>query len=161
MAVQHEFMGPALVKYQSTPVSLGYTRDGAQVRIEPKFIDVPSDDFGGQSGAPADAQSVGGIAQVTCELTKWDKSECYKLTAFVAAGTAFTFPAYGTLIRQSTKYAPLVLVGANETLTFPQAFPRQACEMNKGARFTSFMCGFEAWVDAAATRVLATTGSGA
>ena len=156
MAVQHEVAGPVLVTYQASPVDLGYTRDGAQIRFDPRFIDIFSDDYGGQSGAPADAQIVGATVQVTAELTKYDKAVCHALTAFSAGGTAFTLPVYGTLMRQGSKLAPLILNGANEDWTFSKAFPRSAIEMNKGTKFSTFQCGFECWVDASSTRVMCT-----
>lgn len=155
MAVQHEVSGPVLVQYQASPVDLGYSRDGMQIRFDPRWIEIFSDDYGGQSGAPADAQIVGVTVTVTGELTKYDKAELHKLTAFVAGGTAFTLPVYGTLIRQGSKLAPLVLNGANEDWTFSKAFPKSAVEMNKGTKFTTAMIGFECWVDAASTRVIA------
>lgn len=154
MAIQHEVAGPVLVKFNSA--SLGYTRDGAQIRIEPRWIDVPSDDYGGASGAPADAQLVGAICTVHCDLTKYDKAEVHKLSAFQKAGTAGTLPVYGSLMRQGSLYATLLLDGVNEDWTFSVAIIRMAQEVNKGTRFSTFVCGFECWVDAAATRVLFT-----
>lgn len=155
MAVQHEVAGPALLQYQTSPESLGYSRDGFDIRFDPRFIEVMSDDYGGQSGAPADVQVVGATVSVVGDLTKYDKANCHKLTSFRGGGTAFTLPAYGTLIRQGTAYAPLVVNGANEDWTFAVAFPKAAIEVNKGTRYSTLRCGFECWVDVAATRVLA------
>lgn len=156
MAIQHEVAGPCLLKYQTSPASLGYSRDGFTIRFDPRFIEVPSDDFGGQSGAPSDVQIVGGSVSVTGDLTKYDKAEVHKLTAFAGGGTAFTLPAYGTLLRQSTTgMVALTIDGVAEDWTFSKAYPK-ACELNKGTRFTTAQVGFEAHVDAAATRVLAT-----
>lgn len=154
MAIQHEMAGAVLVKYNGA--SLGYTRDGAQIRIEPRFIDIPSDYYGGQSGAPADVQVVGAIATVQCEMPHYDKAECHKLTAFYKAGVAGTLPAFGTLLRQGSLHAVLLLDGVNEDWTFNQAIIRQAVELNKGTRFSTFVCGFECWVDTPASRILFT-----
>lgn len=156
MAIQHEVAGPVIVTFDS--LQLGYTRDGARIRLEPKWGDVHSDDYGGAGGAPADAQILGAVATVTCELTKYDIAELHKLTAFgedPASATAFTLPAYGTLVRQDSKTQVLLLDGVNEDWTFSTAFVRQAMEVNKGTRFSTFMVGFECWVNAATTRLLA------
>lgn len=156
MAIQHEVAGPVIVTFDS--LQLGYTRDGARIRLEPKWGDVHSDDYGGAGGAPADSQLLGALAHVTCELTKYDVAEIRKLTAFgedPASATAFTLPTLGTLVRQENKTQTLLLDGVNEDWTFSTAFVRQAIEVNKGTRFSTLMCGFECWIDAAATRVLA------
>ncbi len=152
MAIQHIVAGPVIVTYNS--VQLGYSRDGAQIRIEPRWIDIPSDDYGGASGAPADAQLVGAIATINCDLTKYEASAVRALSAFVAGGTAGTLPAFGTLMRQGNQYATLLLDGVNEDVTFTVAFPRQPQEVNKGTRFSTYMLGFEAWVSNATARLL-------
>lgn len=152
MPIQHEVAGPVKVVFNS--IDLGYTRDGVQVSIEPKWIEIPSDDWGGQAGAPSDIQLVGAIATITLELTKYVKAEVEKLTSFTSGGTAFTLPTFGTLMKQGSKTAALLLDGANDNLTFPVAFPKRAHEFNKGTKFTTYMLGFEAHLDAAATRVL-------
>lgn len=155
MAVQVEVAGPVAVQYQTSPVTLGYTRDGVNVTIEPRWIEIMSDDYGGQNGAPADAQLVGATARIQCEFVKYDKALVHALTAFAAGGTAFTLAALGTLTRQGSKLAPLVLNGANEDWTFAQAFPKTGQDFNKGTRYSTYNVGFEAWIDAPSTRVLA------
>jgi hypothetical protein len=137
-------------------VQLGYSRDGATVRIDPRWIDIPSDDYGGPSGAPSDAQIVGAIATVSVDLTKYDGAEIRKLTSFQPGGTAGTLPAFGTLVRQETKYATLLLDGSNEDWTFDQAFLRQAHEFNTGTRFSTYMLGWECWINNTSARVLFT-----
>jgi len=153
--MEHIVAGPVIVTFNS--LQIGYSRDGVQIRIEPRWIDVPSDEYGGASGAPSDAQIVGAIATVSADLTKYDKAQLRKLTSFAGTtGTAGTLPAFGTLMRQDTKVQILLLDGANEDFTFSNAFVRQAIEVNKGTRFSSAMLAFECWVDAPATRVLFT-----
>lgn len=154
MAIQHEVAGPVTLKYNS--LSIGFSRDGFQIRIEPKWLDVFSDDYGGASGAPADSQMIGGVALITGDLTKYDKDEFRKLTAFVAGGTEGTFPAFGTLMRQESQTATLLLDGNNEDWTFSVAFPRQAIEVNKGTRHSVGVVGFEAWINNTTARQLFT-----
>jgi hypothetical protein len=112
MALSHVVAGPVLVKFGDTAadvVSLGYTRDGVSIRVEPRWIDIPSDDYGGEAGAPSDVQLVGGIALINAELTKFEDAEVEKLTAWssaattgVFAGTAGVFPTIGSLIHQDS-----------------------------------------------------------
>jgi hypothetical protein len=155
MAIEHIVAGPVIVTFQSQ--QLGYTRDGAKIRVEPKYGDVKSDDYGGEGGAPSDSQMLGAEAFVTCELTKYEAAQCNKLTAFgqtLAAATAGALAAFGTLMRQGSKTGTLLLDGVNEDWTFSVAFCHEAIEVNKGTKFTTFMCGFRCWVNAASTRVL-------
>lgn len=153
MSMLHQVAGPVIVTWDTTN-QLGYSRDGAQIRIEPRWIDVFSDEYGGASGAPADAQLVGAVAHVSCDLTKYEQTYCHALTAFTKSGSAGVLPAFGTLIRQDTKYAPLLLNGSNEDWTFSVAFVRQAIEVNKGTRFSTFVLNFECWVNSASARQL-------
>ena len=125
--------------------ALGYTRDGVRIRIEPRWGDIFSDDWGGEGGAPADTQILGEIATVTLDFTKYDKAFVQQLTSFSKNGTVGKLPAIGTLIRQQTEYAILVLAGSIETWTFPVAFPREAYEVNKGTKFSTANVGFECW----------------
>lgn len=154
MTIQHKVAGPVLIKYNA--VSLGYSRDGVQIRIEPKWGDIFSDDFGGAGGAPADAQLLGAIAIVTAEMPKYEASEVHKLTSFEKAGTAGVLPQLGTLIRQEQEFATLLLDGKNEDWTFTVAFMRQAQEVNKGTRFSTFVAGWECWISDTTARTLFT-----
>lgn len=157
MAIEHVVAGPVNVTFAST--QLGYTRDGARIRLEPKWADIQSDDYGGAGGAPSDAQILGVVGYVTCELTKYEASVLRKLTGFgevYASATAGTLPTFGTLQRQESKTGILLLDGVNEDWTFNVAFVRQAIELNKGTRFTTAMVGFECWVNNASARQLFT-----
>ena len=152
----HVVIGPVLVKYNSA--ELGYTRDGVRVSVEPKLLDVPCDTHGGEAGAPSDIQVMGGIARINCEFTKFDKTQIDALTAFVRGGQAGTLPAFGTLLRQDGKTAPLVLAGSAETLTFGVAFVRNPIESNKGTRYSTTTVAFEAHVDSPTMRRLFSIG---
>lgn len=141
-----------LVKFGS--LDLGFTRDGVTIRIEPRWLDVPSDDFAGANGIPSDAQFMGAIALIQADLTKYDKDEVRKLTSFEKAGTAGVLPQLGTLIRQEEETSNLELDGKNEDWLFDVAFNRQALEVNKGTRYSTFVCGWEAWIGDTQARVL-------
>lgn len=150
----HIVAGPVIVTWNA--VQLGYSEDGVRVRFEPKWGDIKSDDYGGSGGAPSDTQFLGGIASVTADLVKFDNAEVLKLTSFEKAGAAGVFPQYGTLIRQESEYAVLLLDGKNQDYTFSQAFLRNAQEMNKGTRYTKYAVGWECWVNSATSRTLFT-----
>lgn len=154
MTILHVVEGPVLVTWGLS--QLGYSRDGVQIRVEPKWIDIPCDEWGGASGAPADAQLVGAVGHVQCDLTKYDQALCQALTSFVLAGTVGVLPVFGTLMRQGTKTAALTLTGTANTLGFSTTFVRQAIEVNRGTRFSTFVCAFECWLNAADTRTLFT-----
>lgn len=154
MAIQVHYDGPVLVKLNS--VDLGYTSDGVIVTIEPRWNDVFSDDYGGERGAPADAQILGGIGRANIQLAKYDRTYLENLTSFgTTAGTAGTFPAYGTLIRQESIAQALVLSGTNRIQTFSKSFVRGSQEWNSGTRHKRWSLSLEMWVDAATTRALA------
>ena len=154
MAVEHVVAGPVTVKFNST--TLGFSRDGVTIRIEPKYGDINSDDWGGAGGAPADTQLLGATAAITADLTKYDRAECTKLTSFQKAGTAGVLPVLGSLIRQDALYSQLDLDGINEDWGFSIAFMRQAIEVNKGTKYSTFLIGWEAWLSTTAARVLFT-----
>lgn len=154
MAIQHNVAGPVIVTFDA--VELGYARDGVRIEFHPRWLDVHSDDFGGEAGAPSDAQMMGGIAIVTAELTKYDHDFVKVLTSFEESGATGTFPAFGTLVKQGGLYSTLLLNGANQDWTFAQAFLRRAQDVNVGTKFSTFMLGWECWVNTAAARVLMT-----
>lgn len=154
MANLHRVAGPVIVTYNT--VQLGYSRDGVSIRIEPRYGDIFSDDFGGQGGAPADSQLLGAIAIVTADLVKYDQTEVHKLTAFEKAGAAGVLPQLGTLIRQEQEYATLFLDGKNEDWTFSVAFMRQPIEVNKGTKFSTLVVGWECWINNTTDRTLFT-----
>ena len=154
MTILHQVAGPVIVTYNT--VQIGYSRDGVTIRIEPKWGDIFSDDFGGAGGAPADTQLLGAIASVTADFPKYDQTEAHKLTAFEKAGTAGVLPQLGTLIRQESEYAVLLLDGKNEDWSFPVAFMRQPIEVNKGTKFSTLVCGWECWINDTSARLIFT-----
>ena len=154
MAIEHKVAGPVTVKFNA--IELGYSSDGVQIRIEPRWIDIHSDDFGGAAGAPADSQMAGALAFVTVDFVKYESAEVQKLTSFEKAGTTGVLPQYGTLMRQESEFATLLLDGKNEDWTFATAFVRQALEVNNGTRFSTFLVGFECWVNNSTSRTLFT-----
>lgn len=154
MANLHRVCGPVIVTFNG--VQLGYSRDGVNIRFEPRYLDIFSDDFGGQNGAPADAQFMGAIATVQAELVKYEQAEVHRLTSFEKSGTAGVLPQLGTLIRQEEEYATLLLNGKHEDWTFSVAFMRQPIEVNKGTKFSTLVCGWECWITNTTDRLLFT-----
>jgi hypothetical protein len=154
--IQHEVHGPTTVVYNG--VTLGYSRNGVTVRIDPFWENVPSDDFGGTGSSPSDAQFLGAIGRVVVDLTKYCKTAVQALSKFLVVGNdaipVGKLPSIGTFVRQNGHTGLLSLVGSNRTVRFQTAFPRDAQELNLGTKYTSFMASFEAWMDNTTNRQL-------
>lgn len=154
MAIVHQVAGATLVKFNG--VDLGFSRDGVTVRLDPRWHDIFSDDFGGAEGAPADSQILGVTGTVICDLTKYDLASVEALTAFVAGGSVGTLPPLGTLTRQENQFGALLLQG-NTSWSFPHAIPREAQEVNKGTKNSTYVIGFACYINSADARVLFTS----
>lgn len=152
MALEHVVAGKALLKFGG--VDLGYSRDGITIRLDPRWHEIFSDDFGGAEGAPADVQLLGATGTVIADLTKYSKSDVEALTAFVAAGTVGILPPLGTLVRQEARFAALLISGDNESWSFPMAFPGEAQEVNKGTKKSTYVIGFRCHIDNTTARQL-------
>jgi len=82
MPIQHFFAGPATVKIKKRNpetgaldadfTDIGINREAIPLIITPSVLDVPSDDWGGPEGVPADVQMLGAIANIQLSLTKFD-----------------------------------------------------------------------------------------
>ena len=91
------------------------------------------------------------------ELTYADNTKLPQLLVHNPNGADFDANGYGDFItttigqfvRQDTVklFKELDLRGANFRMTFAEAFVRNASDFNFGARASTFMLGFEAWVD--------------
>lgn len=152
--IEHQVAGPTKIYFNSQ--ALGYSRDGVRISFQPKWIDIASDDWGGASGAPADAQLVGAIATVQCELTKYDPVYCHALNSFYKTTDVAKLPVFGTLMRQGNYYGILRLDSTVYKWTFDVAIVRQGQEVNRGTRFSTFVCGFECWLDSTSSRKIFT-----
>jgi len=155
MAIQTHVFGAAQVYVgDSTEVELlGYTRDGVEIRLESRFLDVPSDDMGGEAGPPANVQYLGEIAVIRLELTKYDLTVADKLQrlngltagqvgtpgTFIFSDSAQYEKSFRLLIRSAVEEN-----GVPTPWNFPRAFLREAIEVNKGSRFTRLLAVFEA-----------------
>lgn len=156
MAQQFFMSGPATVTFDGQV--LGLNRGEIPISIQPRFIDVPTDEFGGSEGVPADAQFMGAIATVQLQLTKYDPTimqKVLRLVPFASSSYEYgEFPAIGTFVKQQGMARALKLTSINETRLFDVAFIRNPFECNMSARYRVYMVSFECWMDAAATREL-------
>jgi len=144
----HFAVGPVVVSWNSQQI--GYSEDGVQGIIQPRYDEIFSDDMGGRAGVPTDAQLLAGICSMDIVFTKYMKSICDGLSNFNANTVASQnglFPAIGSFVRQDSLGASLVLTGVNETKTFALAFLRRNYEVNSGSRYRRYVCGFECWVN--------------
>lgn len=137
----HFASGPVVVTWNA--IQLGYSEDGCNVVIQPRWDEVKSDDFGGRAGTAADEQLLAGDATIDIPMTKYVKAELDKLTAFKKAGTAGVFPPIGSFSRQDALFATLLLAGVNDQHQFLTASLYRAQEFNSGTRYRRYMIGFK------------------
>jgi len=169
---QHYFAGPVKVEWQprnpadgslQTAVELGINREAIPMIITPKFLDVPSDDWGGPDGVPSDAQFMGATAQIQLSLTKTVVANAdAMLDGLAYAGKTagiFTEPIgsfiryfwMGQLILNGNDISPAV---TRKTVVFPRCFVRGGGVVGQGTRYASYDFQIEAWMDAVTTRQL-------
>lgn len=164
MAIQHYYAGPAVVEVAlRTPGSdtlgnytqLGVNRESIPVVIQPKFLDVPSDDWAGADGAPSDAQFMGAIATIQLSLTKVELALADRLIdgLMYATNTAGAYPAFGSFIRLGGFMFGLKLnsqqtAKADEkAITLPYCFVRGGGAVGQGTRYSSYDLTIEAWLN--------------
>jgi hypothetical protein len=151
MAITVNVAGPAEVKVGTGSAgaleSLGYTRQGADVRNQGFFIDVPGDQHGGDQGPPIEVQYLGEIARIRLELTKWDDAIAAKVRTRLLAGTEGTPGTAGTLMFGDSKTVRVLLNTTTGKMNFPRCFIRGEWEMNKGTKYSTLVLEFEAHKD--------------
>jgi hypothetical protein len=149
IAIQVAGLAEVYVEVGSTMTLLGYTRNGAEVTKEGQWLDVPCDSNGGDEGPPADVQFLGEIARIRVELTKWDSTVANTVLkrSKAAAVTAGEPMDAGTLMFASNAMRVCIKT-ANNPRNFPRAIPRQPVEINRGTKFSTLVCEFEAHKDA-------------
>lgn len=151
-----------------TVKEIGFSVDGVVMRIDPKWGDILSDDYGGAGGVPSDSQFLGATATLTADMPKYVAANTDELSSFLSTaptGTKGVLAPIGTLVRSSVIDGVLVLtdgvdgatpVTGDHVITFPVAFLRVAQEVNKGTKFSTYIAGWEAWVDESTKTILYT-----
>jgi hypothetical protein len=154
---------------------LGFTRDGVMITPESYWIEVKSDDNGGEAGPPSEIQYVGETSRIRCELTKFDptNAELIQLrlnpkTTFgsfpvassdsaVATGQVGQVPPAGTMVFANKVYFSVCLemmgVAQFDSDTaisalyriYPRCLPRHGVEFNAGTKYSTFVVEFEAF----------------
>jgi hypothetical protein len=157
MAAQVQVFGPCNVYIDD--VHLGLTRNGVEFTDEGFFLDVPGDENGGDEGPPIDVQYLGIIARLRMEFTKWNGTVGDTVAARVKGATVGTVDSQnnpsGTLMFTDGNYFVVKLIPTNTSATTPQnasiqynvCFPRQAIEINKGTKYSTFVIEFECHKD--------------
>jgi len=152
MAASVQVFGPALIKTGTGEAgaleTLGYTRQGAEVRNQGFYLDVPGDENGGDQGPPIDIQYLGEIARIRLEMTSWDEAVAAKLRARLASGTEGQPGTAGTLMFGGSKTIRVLIDPTSGEMNFPRCFIRGEWEINKGTRYSTFVVEFEAHKDA-------------
>lgn len=136
--------------------TLGYTVNGARIRVETYFDEVHGDQYGGDQGPPIELVYLGERAVVNLEMSKWDAQVADKIAGRLYGKTA------GKIVDQVGDYtvgpgtpvfAPgfayrLVLHVAGQGQTswdFPRAVPREPIEINKGTRHSVLLLVFDCY----------------
>ena len=127
--------------------TLGYTRQGADVRVQGYWIDVPGDEHGGDQGPPIDVQYLGETARIRLELTKWDASIGKAVRSRLLGGTEGTPGEPGSLMFGDTKAIRVAIDNTNAPMNFPRCFLRGEWEVNLGTRYSTLVLEFEAHKD--------------
>jgi len=139
-------------------VDLGYCEDRVQIEERPQWEDIKNDIFGGQAGIPSEAQYLGSVAYIHCNLNRFSILDVKNLagihpalSALVAGFGGVSGGPMGAFMRQgdnnNTHYMEtLELSSQTEVLRFHKAFLRQGRRFNMGVRHQQFSLVFEAHV---------------
>jgi len=161
MAVAVQVPGLATIKVgtgaESALETLGYTRDGANIRPKAYYQDVPGDENGGDQGPPIDVQILGETATVRLELTKFDETVAAKVRARCASGTEGTPSTAGTLMFGDSKTIRVLVHTVTLPMNFTRCFLRNDIELNKGTKYTTLVLEFEAHKDGSGVLYNSTT----
>ena len=146
---------------RSTFNCLGTTRDGVGITTDGYFIEVHNDENGGDAGPPVEIQYVGETAKIRVELTKYDPAVAATLEDhFSNSGTPGTPATTGTLMFAASTVQPSVGSGGacaikikcagitpNIVRTYTLCVIRDAVEVNRGTKFSTFVLTFTAYKD--------------
>lgn len=143
--------GAALVKVNAGYgfENLGYTSNGADIRFEGYFQNVPGDENGGDDGPAIEVIYLGETAKVRTELTKWDVAVADRVAARVAGAVAGVPAAPGTLMFANSKTMRVCIASANNPMNFPRCICREPVEINKGTKYSRLIFEFEAYKNSA------------
>ncbi len=141
---------------------LGYTRDGVNLRFDGYFLDVKTDDAGGEGGPGADSQYLGATCNISMEMTKWDSAVSNKLINRLnivgqTAGTVSTAVIGGLMITGGYTHRILITLTSGLTsnptgagvINFPIVLLKEAIELNKGTKYSTLRLDGVAWTSSA------------
>lgn len=151
---QHAMSGPAVVYWDvdgaGNAEAIGINRGEIPYTVQQRFIDVPTDQFGGPEGVPADAQFLGAIVTVQLELTRYDLAVLERLLRLVPlqnSGLGYgSFPPIGTFVRQQGMARRLLFVTPSETRALAVSFVRNPMQLNISSRYRTYSIAFESWM---------------
>ena len=118
--------------------TLGYTQNGASVRFNGFFLDVHTDENGGDDGPPTDVQYLGETADITLDFTKFDTTVADKIRPRIYGGSAGTVGSVGTLMSGSSSTYRLCINSPTTPLNFPVVIFREPIEINKGTKYSTW-----------------------
>lgn len=131
---------------------LGYNSGNIDVELHDYYENVPSDENGGDAGAPADIQFLSEVGHIRVECTRWSLAVASKIAARVAGGVAGIRPVPGTLMLSGGPNGlgfgfRLLLLPLDplRALNFPKVIARGSpITVGLGTKHSRFMVEFEA-----------------
>ena len=161
MTAAIQVAGAATIKVDTGSVNaleiLGWTADGAHIDFEGFFLDVPTDENGGESGPPADIQYLGETARIRLELTKWDTTVEDKITSRVRGTSAGVVATPGTLLIGGGLTTRLLILTTARPINFPVCVFREPIEINKGTKYSRLVISATAYKNGSGVLHNATT----
>ncbi len=118
---------------------LGVSRNGVEITDNGYFLDVHTDEDGGDDGPPTDVQFLGQTATIRMELTKYDTAVRAKIDSRMYGGTSGTVGTVGTLMQGGSKTFRLLIHSTSEPYNFPVVVFREPIEINKGTKFSTLL----------------------
>ncbi|MGH7743823.1 MAG: hypothetical protein ACREQ5_03255 [Candidatus Dormibacteria bacterium] len=129
-------------------VTLGYTMDGAEITFNGFFLDVPTDENGGDAGPPTDVQFMGMTANIRLQFTKYDETvmqfcrvrlvgQTVGIPGLPTASGGYAQGSVGQLLIGGDYTYRLLLNSPSNPYNFPTAFPRDPENLNRGTKFST------------------------
>ena len=128
---------------------LGYTRDGVEPQSQGFYLDVKSDENGGEAGPPVEVQFMGETARVRLELPRFDPAVAQRVQARTFGSTAGTPAAAGSLMFASSLTVPMKIScpGTSAGRLYGRCFVRDAITIGFGTKHSTLVVEFECHKD--------------
>lgn len=152
MAITVYVPGPAVLKIavpSGSLQSLGYARNETEIMLQPYWNPIPSDEFGGDPGPPAEFQLLGVTATIRMRLSKFDKDVADIVEKFASQASVIGTPiSPGTLGFASNHSLRVLIDSPTGPRNFLRCLPTGPSESNHGTKAMEKFFEFTAYEDA-------------